>query len=138
MNQHHRLEVSYALRVKRLLNLGLENFEPRIADQLAHIRQQALAKHADTHTWVVEENLAPVYLGNSSTVSGSFLPQRQSWGLSFVALLTLVVTLLVVDQWQETHQINEVAEVDAMILSDDLPLNAHLDPGFISALKTNE
>lgn len=138
MNQEHRLEISYALRVKYLLNLGLENFEPRITDQLAHIRQQALAKHADTQTWVREENLAPIYLGNSSATSNSFLPQRQSWALSFIVLLALVVSLLSIDYWQEMRQINEVAEVDAMILSDDLPLNAHLDTGFVSALKAHD
>jgi hypothetical protein len=36
---------------------------------------------------------------------------------------------------QNEHRAHEVAEVDAALLTDDLPPSAYADPGFIQFLK---
>ncbi len=52
--------------------------------------------------------------------------------------MVLFLALSGANQWQEAQRIDELAEIDAMILADDLPLNAHLDPGFIATLQPGE
>jgi hypothetical protein len=52
--------------------------------------------------------------------------------------LILFFALFGANQWQEAQRIDELAEIDALILSDDLPLYAHLDPGFVAKLQSGE
>ena len=39
-------------------------------------------------------------------------------------------------QWQAYQAINEAEEIDAQLLSSDLPIDAYLDRGFQAWLKT--
>ena len=45
-------------------------------------------------------------------------------------LLALVVGLVGVYQYEREQRIAELAELDAAVLSDDLPLTAYIDHGF--------
>ena len=49
-------------------------------------------------------------------------------------LVTLVVGLVLIDQWHDRAQINAVADVDSALLADDLPPDAYSDPGFVEFL----
>jgi hypothetical protein len=51
-------------------------------------------------------------------------------------LIVLVAGLVLIQQVHERAQISAAAEVDAQILSDDLPPAAYSDPGFAEFLKT--
>jgi hypothetical protein len=55
---------------------------------------------------------------------------------ALVPLLALVAGLLVIDTIQNENRTNELAEVDAALLTDDLPPSAYTDPGFMQFLKT--
>jgi hypothetical protein len=50
-------------------------------------------------------------------------------------LITLVVGLVAINVIQNDNRANEVAEVDAALLTDDLPPSAYTDPGFLQYLK---
>ena len=50
--------------------------------------------------------------------------------------LALVAGLVLIQRWQDNAQVSVAAEVDAALLSDDLPPNAYSDAGFAEFLKT--
>ena len=41
-------------------------------------------------------------------------------------------------QWQAYQQVNDLVELDAQILSSDLPIDAYLDQGFRNWLTSDE
>jgi hypothetical protein len=47
-----------------------------------------------------------------------------------------VAGLIVITTLQEDNRTDELAEVDAALLTDDLPPAAYTDPGFAQFLKT--
>ena len=61
------------------------------------------------------------------------------WGrvASTLPLLALAVGLLTIYVVQNEARTNELAEVDAALLTDDLPTAAFTDPGFAQFLKTS-
>ena len=50
-------------------------------------------------------------------------------------LVVLVFGLIGIAQWQSDSRINDIAEVDAALLSDDVPPDAYADLGFLAFLK---
>ncbi len=61
------------------------------------------------------------------------------WGrmAAFLPLVALVAGLLLIDTIQNESRAQEVAEVDAALLTDDLPPSAYTDPGFMQFLKSS-
>ena len=51
--------------------------------------------------------------------------------------MALVVGLVVINTAQDESSANDLAEVDAALLTDDLPPAAYADPGFVQFLKTS-
>jgi hypothetical protein len=47
-----------------------------------------------------------------------------------VPVLALVAGLISIYQFEQQQRINDTAEIDAGVLSDELPLSAYLDHGF--------
>ena len=60
------------------------------------------------------------------------------WGriASALPLVVLVAGLVLIHSVQNDMRASEVAEVDAAILTDDLPPAAYADPGFVQFLKS--
>ena len=54
---------------------------------------------------------------------------------SVLPLIALVVGLLTINYLQTDSFVQELAEVDSALLTDDLPPNAFSDPGFVQFLK---
>lgn len=50
-------------------------------------------------------------------------------------LAVLVFGLIGIAQWQDNSRINDIAEVDAALLTDDVPPDAYADSGFMAFLK---
>ena len=50
-------------------------------------------------------------------------------------LVVLVFGLIGIAQWQDDSRIIDIAEVDAALLSDDVPPDAYADSGFMAFLK---
>jgi hypothetical protein len=62
-----------------------------------------------------------------------------SWWLrlaSFAPLALLVVGLLFIQRSYVDQQVRAAAEIDAAILTDDLPPQAYSDPGFAEFLRS--
>jgi hypothetical protein len=57
---------------------------------------------------------------------------------AFLPLIALVAGLVCVKQFLDDAQADQLAEVDAALLTDDLPPAAYADPGFLQFLKIGD
>ena len=72
--------------------------------------------------------------GPSLTFGGFSLWQQIATALPLVAL---VAGLVLIQNVQDDRRATELAEVDAALLTDDLPPAAYADPGFVQFLKSS-
>ena len=119
-------EMHFGNRIRQALNQGLR-LNARQAERLHAARERALAA----------QRPEPVgALAWADNVLGSF----GGWGgfsLRLVApLAALVVSVAALYTWQQNRVIADFAEIDSMLLTDDLPIDAYLDHGFQNWLKT--
>ena len=49
--------------------------------------------------------------------------------------VALVISLAAIYTWQQNQRVAEFEEIDAMLLTDELPIDAYLDRGFQNWLK---
>jgi hypothetical protein len=119
MNEHQ-----FANRVRTLLNQA--EVDPGVAARLKAAREQALARQ--------RPEPAPA-LAWADNVLGSL----GGWsGLSLrvlVPVLLLATALAGIYGWQQNQRVAEVEDIDAQLLTDDLPVEAYLDHGFQNWLK---
>lgn len=122
-------QAQFGRRVAAHLSAGTEALPNDIAERLRVARAQALANRrqpARPATVVVDT-------GGNAAALGSV------WWMRFgtiAPLVALVVGLVGISVWQDDQRFKELAEVDAALLTDDLPPAAYTDPGFAQFLKT--
>ncbi|WP_374359878.1 DUF3619 family protein [Pseudoduganella danionis] len=129
-------ELNFAYKVRHALNETLDDLPPATTDRLAQARQMALArKKADG----AARRTAPVVRSELAGVQGG------NWSFSWfnrmgvaLPLLVLVAGLIGIYQYEQQEHIAEIAELDAAVLSDELPLSAYLDHGFNAYLNQSE
>lgn len=124
----------YAHRITTRLDEGLTDLPYQVTEQLRAGRMQALAQRKKT---VAVRKPASVLtrLGHSLALGGG----PSGWGyalMSAIPVLALVAGVMVVGAQQDETGVIEIAEVDAALLTDDLPPAAYADPGFVQFLKT--
>jgi hypothetical protein len=119
-------EPQFGKRVRHLLNQGMNDVNPSVAARLQAGRAQALSRQ--------RPEPAPAF-ALADNVLGSF----GGWGnlaLRVVVPLALLVGGLAgVYSWEQNQRIAEVEDIDAQLLTDDLPVEAYLDRGFQNWLK---
>lgn len=122
-------EINFAYRVRHALNENLDQLPPATGKRLAAARQLALSrKKPDAGRRAAFAHLAP-----AQGSDGGFFSRPLSWlGRMSVALPAVIVFVGLVGMYQleKKQLIVDLAEIDAMVLSDELPLNAYLDSGF--------
>jgi hypothetical protein len=117
-------DINFAYKVRHALNANLDDLPAATTDRLAAARKLAMSrKKAHAPAAIAQRSLA----GNV----GAFF-SFSSLGRAGVAipLLALVAGLAGVYQYEQERRIEEIAELDAAVLSDELPLTAYLDHGF--------
>lgn len=119
-------DLNFAYKVRHALNEKLDTLPPSIENRLAQARQMALSRKK-AHVPLVRTALA-----SSSGSFGNFF-QSFNWlvrvGVA-VPLLALAAGMVGIYQVEQQQRITELAELDAAVLSDELPLSAYLDHGF--------
>ena len=113
-----------------LLRQGTQNIPQGVKDRLYAARMKALARRKPEKILIQK----PVLAGSARNwTSGS----NGFWDtLGWIApLVVLVFGLIGIAQWQDDSRINDIAEVDAALLSDDVPPDAYADSGFMAFLK---
>ncbi|MGF6774649.1 hypothetical protein P3T18_007169 [Paraburkholderia sp. GAS199] len=123
-------ELEFARQVRRALDETAASIPPATVDRLAMARRAALARKKP------EPVSAPVFVPAfaGAGMPQVELPQRRRSPLRRFALAwplaALVVSLVGIAYWEDHQRTAELADIDAAMLSDDLPLNAYLDHGF--------
>lgn len=122
-------DLNFAYKVRHALNEHADHLPPSTCERLASARKSALArKKADMPSMIAERRLA----GNL----GSFFSFSMFGRMAVaVPLIALVTGLAGIYQYEEQKRIAELAELDAAVLSDELPLTAYLDTGFNAYLE---
>lgn len=111
-----------------------------IEERLRVAREQALARQPRTRT-ATQTAGADVVVGTrggSAALGGGGSPSSTPWWLRVSSLLPLgllLAGLVLIDRHYTRAQIEAAAEVDAALLTDDLPPDAYRDPGFAEFLK---
>ncbi|APA85326.1 DUF3619 family protein [Paraburkholderia sprentiae WSM5005] len=135
MSSLENTELEFARQLRRALDENTASLPPATVDRLAAARRAALARKKPEA--VSAPVFAPVLAGMPPGMVG--LPQdglepRRRWPLRRFALAwplaALVVSLIGIAYWEDHQRTAELADIDAAMLSDDLPLNAYLDHGF--------
>ena len=128
------LQARYALRVTAALTERSLELDADIGERLRFARERALerasaARRAEVSTPVGATRGGAAILGRTGP----------NWWIrvaSVAPVLALVAGLVLIQRWQDSTQISAAAEVDAALLSDDLPPQAYSDAGFAEFLKT--
>ncbi|MEB0135653.1 DUF3619 family protein [Actimicrobium sp. CCC2.4] len=125
-------ELNFAYKVRHALNENLDNLPMATTDRLAAARKKALAvKRQDSPLKVLAAR--HVLAGPAA----GFFSTTPSWfnrvGL-IIPLLALVAGLSGMYQFEKQQRISDTADIDAAVLSDELPLSAYLDYGFSAYL----
>ena len=135
MSSLENRELEFARQVRRALDETTASLPTTTVDRLAAARQAALARKKP------EAVSAPVFVpafagmpaGLTNPPPAGLAPHRRSPLRRFALawpVVALVVSLIGIAYWEDHQRTAELADIDAAMLSDDLPLNAYLDHGF--------
>jgi hypothetical protein len=138
MNDMHRQDAiraqdRFGRQVAARLSMGTAELPYEVTERLRAARVQALAQRKPVSV------LAPA-LATVGAAGLGFGDEGQSWWnriASALPLLVLAAGLVAIHVVQNERRATEVAEVDAAILTDDLPPSAYADPGFAQFLKSD-
>ena len=118
-------EMQFGNRARHHLNQGLD-LPPHITEALQEARQEALARQ--------RPEPAPA-LAWADNIAGSF-GGWAGFSLRFlVPIIMLLVAVAALYGWQQNRTVSEIEEIDAQLLTDDLPIDAYLDRNFQNWLK---
>jgi Protein of unknown function (DUF3619) len=122
MNEQDEL----ARRVAKLLSESTDNLSPAQRDRLTSARRLALSAYQEqaSPAWI------PAWAGNFSRHT-----ERRTFGVQYLLPIAALVLGLAGVAYMNVGPTSEIADIDAGLLTDELPINAYLDQGFDSWLK---
>jgi len=121
------------------LSEGADAVPHEIAERLKAARAQAVARRKIAN-FVLPAASANLNAGNEAVLQLGGDGDGEGWWerlASAVPLIALVVGLVCIGILQDDKRANELAEVDAELLIDELPPQAYADPGFVHYLHVN-
>jgi hypothetical protein len=121
-------EQELAGKIVHRLNAGLGSIKDGTSYQLQSARQAALDRY--------REAPAPVFgLAWAGDLAFRISHNRFYNTRNLLALGLLILSLISITYWQVVIQANDIADIDANLLTDDLPINAYLDNNFEAWVK---
>jgi hypothetical protein len=132
-------ENEFALKVVRALDESTSTIPAAAADRLSAARRTAIARKKPEKVAVAAPAFTPVFAGAGGTLSmggddGTHAKKTlfaRLGGLGLVwPLAALVIGIAGIAYWEDQQRKAELADIDAAMLSDSLPLDAYLDHGF--------
>jgi uncharacterized iron-regulated membrane protein len=118
-------EMQFGHRIRQILNQGTR-VGPKVAERLKRSRELALARQ--------RPEPAPAFAWADHA-----LVRFGGWGgLALRVLLPLAMLVasgIAIYAWEQNQRAAELEEIDAQLLTDDLPIDAYLDRGFQNWLK---
>ena len=133
-NRADILKDRFALKTVSYLSTGAADIPHEISERLRAARAQAVSKRKIAKVQIAGN---VINMGGSTALSWGSSDGLGWWGRigSVMPLIALVVGLLTINSVQDDNRAQEVAEVDAALLTDALPPAAFSDPGFVQFLK---
>jgi hypothetical protein len=126
-----RLADQFGRAVAMRLSAGTDELPYEVRERLRAARVRALDIRK-------QEATAPVVVGRDGAATLGKGYERSIFNriASVLPLLVLAGGLVLIHSVQSDRRANELAEVDAALLTDDLPPAAYADPGFVQYLKS--
>jgi hypothetical protein len=131
--QNQLAQDRFGLRIAARLSDAADDLPYDISERLRAARAQALGKRKVS---ITRTATSVAVSGGAATLT--FGNEYLSWWDRVVAalpLLALVLGLIAISIIQNDNRTTELAEIDAALLTDDLPPTAYTDPGFAQFLK---
>ena len=131
------LQARFALRVTAGLSEQSDALPHDIGERLRVAREQAVARARQTRR---AQPAAAQQVVVQSQGRLALSPSPSGWQrlASVLPLMLLVLGLVTIQHLHEQAEIHAAAEVDAALLTDDLPPEAYGDPGFVVYLNQPE
>ena len=131
LQDHEIAAVGKALRP--YLDAAAQNIKPGIAYRLAEARRGAIA------ALDVQSATGNVASGGALAMIGGWRSRSTDWRFWATGLLVAgVLSTYGVQQWREIVTARDTADVDVMLLADDVPVDALLDKGFTHFLREDQ
>ncbi|MCX7139664.1 MAG: DUF3619 family protein [Proteobacteria bacterium] len=121
-------EPEFGLKIKQQLDQSLD-LKPAELDRLRAARERALKRQR-----IAEPVFGLVWV---DAVMGRMSGNPASTGIA-LAGAALIMALVGIQYWQQTPTVEEIEEIDAALLTSELPINAYLDKSFDSWLKRSQ
>jgi hypothetical protein len=132
MTPEENSEATIAARITGVLDQGKDGLRAGTAYRLQQARAAALARLDPAYAQSIA--LTPAFAGapgGHATGRRTFRSPVRWLGI----LLIAGAATFGWQQWRAFQQVQEFQDLDAQILSSDLPLDAYLDRGFLNWLK---
>jgi hypothetical protein len=135
-NRADILQDRFALKAASYLSVGAADLPYDISERLRAARAQAVSQRKVAKLQTVSH---VVSTGSGAALSWGSSDGMGWWGRvgSVVPLIALVVGLLTINSVQSDNRAQDIAEVDAALLTDELPPAAFTDAGFVQFLKSS-
>ena len=127
---------TFGMRVAARLEEESQNLPYVIVERLRASRVHAVNQRKR----ILAESSRVFFLDASGALTVGHGDEHSSWWNRLGAaglLLTLVLGLVAINVIQDDLRANELADIDAALLTDDLPPAAYVDPGFMQFLIFN-
>lgn len=144
MNSRNATEIEerrFARQIRTTLDASARQLPPDIAERLAAARRIAVAHRRAEAPQTAPRMALASHGAFPASSDGETRRPRFDWmrrlGLVWT-LIALGAGLTGIYHWQQQQRIEELADIDAAMLLDDLPPSAYADQGFHVFLKHGE
>jgi len=129
---------NFAKKLTGYLDTGAAELKAGTVYRLQKARAAAMERLAQpAGVRASESRLAHAFAGSGESGTGGgrgLLTSVRLW----LGIAIIVAAAFGYQQWQAYQQVNDLVELDAQILSSDLPIDAYLDQGFRNWLTSDE
>jgi Protein of unknown function (DUF3619) len=128
---------TYARQLARHLERLSDDLPYDITERLRAARMQAVAQRKVVTRLKTQLASQELHMGGGTAALGFGEEGLNLWSrlASALPLLVLVAGLILIHVFQNDQRARELADVDAALLTDDLPPAAYADPGFLQYIK---
>lgn len=131
LSDHELDRVGKALRP--YLDASTQNIKPGVAYRLAEARRAAIASLETQSATSTTVN------GGALVMAGGWRTRVSDWRFWATGLLVAgAIAVYGYQQWSDNQAARDAADVDVMLLADDVPVDALLDKGFSHFLKEDQ
>jgi len=121
-------ESEFGHQIRQQLDQALD-LEPATLNRLKVAREQALARQR-----LSEPAFALAWV---DAVAGRLSGNPASTGIA-LAGAALIIAIVGIQYWTQQPSVEEIVDIDAELLTSDLPINAYLDKSFDAWLKRSQ